>query len=168
MSKATIHQPTESDLATAAELRAEAKAHADEARASFERCDTDGFLSQWASDLNAQLARRKAEILESGGVAEFPGLFNEAGERIRAKLIDGRYGLCWALCDGNDKFTGSFVPFSGTGRSRKQKAMGLHEAQETVPAYARIVGVGTGLSGRCWVETIRDDEGYPADAIEMA
>jgi hypothetical protein len=168
MSKSTMQQPTETALGAAAELRAEAKAHADEARASFERCDTDGFLSQWASDLNAQLARRQAEILESGGVAEFPGLFNEAGQRVRAKLIDGRYGLCWALCDKRDKFTGTFVPFSGTGRSRKQKAMGLHEAQEVVPAYAHIVGVGTGLSGRCWVQTLRKDEGYPEDAIELA
>jgi hypothetical protein len=97
------------------EYRAEA-AKADErnARRIEDQVDPgDSFLSSWADGLTSRLYRAKAEIEEAGGVSEFFGLFNLKGERVRAKLIEGRYGLCWALCDGNGRFTGKFVTFIG-------------------------------------------------------
>ena len=55
-------------MSDATALRAEAAEARAEAAASFERVDTDGFVSQWASGINAQLADAKAgtarEILE--------------------------------------------------------------------------------------------------------
>lgn len=96
---------------TAEELRNKAAIHAENARESFERCDTDGFLSQWASGLQSRLCQTQAEIVENGGQAEFWGLFDLEGNRIAAKLINGKFGACWALCDANRNFTGRFVPF---------------------------------------------------------
>lgn len=150
---------------TAAELRASAAAHDQEAYDSFERCDTDGFLSQWASGLTAQLERRKADILDAGGVAEFPALFDvETGERVAAKLIDGRFGLCWALCDEAGDFTGTFISAFPKRESTMAKK-GFREGRETVEAFAVMDGRGTGLSGTAWVATKRRDKGYPEGAV---
>lgn len=73
----------------------------------------DCFISSWADSLNSKLYQTKARIEEQGGVDEFWGLFNLKGERVRAKLIEGRYGLCWALCDESGRFTGKFISHVG-------------------------------------------------------
>lgn len=54
-----------------AEFTAKAAQHERDAAESFDRCDTDGFLSQWASGVNAQVARTNASIAERGGNAIF-------------------------------------------------------------------------------------------------
>src|SRR3990167_10637731 len=103
------------NMTTATELRTEASKHFQAAQDSFDRCDTDGFLSQWASGLSGRLASTKADLLDAGGKSEFWGLFTLDGQRVRAKLIDTKHGTCWALCDENDKFRQDrkpFVPFS--------------------------------------------------------
>ena len=85
---------------TAAELRAEAAQHERNAAESFERCDTDGFLSQWASDMNAQLARRNAAIAEHGGQWLFERTVLETleGELVAdARAVDTRYGRRWRV-----------------------------------------------------------------------
>lgn len=94
----------------AIELRQKAAECHERAAESFERCDTDGFLSQWSNGLSGNLYERAAEIEENGGLAEFWGLFDDDGQRVAAKMIDGRFGQCWALCDENGKFTGRFIP----------------------------------------------------------
>jgi hypothetical protein len=157
------------DKLTAQEHRDAAARAEQEAFDSFERCDTDGFLSQWASGLTAQLHRRQADLEDAGGVAEFWALYDaETGERIRAKLIDGQYGLCWALCDANDKFTGTFYKSKygeGTARTKMAKAGLVERRDELVAAKAVMQGKGTGLSGTAWVATVRCDKGYPDDAV---
>ena len=35
--------------------------------------------------------------------------FDLQGNRVNAKLIEGRYGVCWALMDDKEEFTGEFV-----------------------------------------------------------
>jgi hypothetical protein len=89
---------------TASQHRATAARHDADAAASFERCDTDGFLSQWASGINAQVARANAAIADNGGLATFwayevhgldgsPLTFRRANTRYGFKLvvdIDGR------------------------------------------------------------------------------
>ena len=69
------------------ELRSEAAKREQSAADSFDRCDTDGFLSQWASGLTARELRLQAEIEEADGLAEFRGLFDKDGNRIKAKLV---------------------------------------------------------------------------------
>lgn len=92
-------------------LKGEAAKHRERAAESWERSDTDGFLSQWASGLSARLAETQAKILEDDG-AEFWGLVDLSGNRVCAKLIDGKFGLCWAFMDQpGGKFVGRFVPF---------------------------------------------------------
>lgn len=96
----------------AAELEAKAAAERAKSLESFDRCDTDGCLSQWGHDQMAALYAKQAEIERAGGKAEFWGLYDLAGNRLMAKLIDGKYGMCWAMMDRpNGTFSGRFVPF---------------------------------------------------------
>lgn len=153
--------PTAEQLAQAAKLRAGARAAISAREESFERCDTDGFLTQWAHGLTAQERNAQAEILEHGGMAEFVGLFVKAtGERVPAKVIATKWGSRWMVCDATTgRATGVFYP---TGdNSRKLKAAGLEERKEWAPAVAKLVGRGTGLSGSAWVATLRTDGGWP-------
>ena len=163
--------PTAEQLAKAEQLR---KAAADSRRAaedSFQRCDTDGFLSQWASNLTAQEHAAQAEILEHGGCAKFLGLFDSVtGERVPAKIISGDYGARWMLCDATTgKALGIFYSVGRVGdnglpvnspRTKLAKA-GLEERIEWAPAVAKVVGHGRGLSGSAWVATLRTDGGWP-------
>lgn len=138
------------------------------AQESFERSDTDGFLSQWAHGIRAQQLRAQADIDENGGRAQFPGLY-EGDRRVNAKLVDGRYGLVWLLGDEEaERFGRRFVPFDnshdavlfeGSGRSRVQRDLGLVQRYELAPARAVIRSSGTGLAGAAsaYVTVIRTD-----------
>ncbi len=86
-----------------------AAAHEQEAHDSFQRCDTDGFLSQWASGITAQACRLEAQLVEQDGMASFLALFDLEGNWVPAKLINAKYGECWALLDEDGQFTGEFV-----------------------------------------------------------
>ena len=92
-----------------AQLQASAAAHEKEAFDSFERCDTDGFMSQWASGLSAQHDRLEAQLVLNGGVAKFPALFDLQGNWVPARLIYAKYGPCWMVLDNEGKFDGHFV-----------------------------------------------------------
>jgi hypothetical protein len=150
---------------TPEELRKLARQERDKREESFQRCDTDGFLSQWAYGLTAQEYDRQADINEAGGKAEFEGLFRRSdGKRVRAKLKEGQYGHYWMFCDMNDKPTGRFLPDSKGGPRSKMFKEGFEKRMEWAPAEARCVGRGTGLSGTAWITTVRTDDGYPEDA----
>lgn len=141
--------------AEAEALRAEATQH-DQARAdSIERSDTDGFLSQWASGISAQLARAKAEILDAGGVAEFNCVTDVDGREIPSRLINSAYGYCYALTGPDGRFTGVFVPLSFGPRS-KHWAAGLRIGTVKAPAIAKTYAPANarGLSGASQVSVI--------------
>jgi len=89
-------------MTTASTLRAEAAQHEQDKADSFERCDTDGFLSQWASGCTAALKRVQASIVEAGGNAEFPALFDLDGNPVPAKLIDTKFGTSWGVFESWD------------------------------------------------------------------
>jgi len=132
---------------TQSELLAEATACEQRKEESFERCDTDGFLSQWANGINANLYRRQAELVANGGMARFPGLF-EGDRRVAAKLIETRFGESWILRDDEAaKFGRKFIPNSYDNNSKIQRKLGLHQKPEHAPARAKIMSNGTGLSG---------------------
>jgi len=86
-------------LAQAAKYRDEARGNDRDAQESYERCDTDGFLSQWAHGQMADRYYRAADILEAGGCAEFIALFDLEGNLVPAKYIQTRYGWSWALLE---------------------------------------------------------------------
>lgn len=152
---------------TAEQLRAAAKASRQSAEDSFQRCDTDGFLSQWASTLTAQLYEKQAEIVEAGGVAPFLALFD--GEReVAAVAVERKnpfsfqFETQWVV-DSRDpvvrKAGTKFLPYGyGEGKGRKLKALGLVEKMVPKPAKAKVVGRGRGLSGSAWVAVVPADE----------
>ena len=135
---------------TAQEYRDDADASARRAHESRLR-DDDGWRSEAASDLMARLSRTKADLIDAGKVAEFAGLF-DGERRLAAKIIPTQYGSAWLLTDDEiARYGRTFIP---TGkRSRVQKDLGLHEADETAPAWA----TNTATS----VYTFRTDGGYP-------
>ena len=144
---------------TADEYRADAIAHEREAAESFERCDTDGFLSQWASGINARLARAKADLAEDGGL----GLFRRTklerldGGELEYRVCQTRYGLKYRV-DATDEW----LPVEPARESTLAKK-GYREVEETEvgPANATIASPpgARGLSGatQCFVRTYRTD-----------
>lgn len=159
-------------MTTSNELREQAKAKDREAQESFDRCDTDGFLSQWASGISASKLRLQADIEDNGGKWTFPALFDLDGKRVRAKLGERYnkfaygYESVWIFYDEHDRpIRGKFPIHAFPKRESTMTKKGYREGTETVPAYADIKGRGYGLSGTCWVAACRKDNGYPADAI---
>lgn len=144
-------------------LREQAGTHVAAAERSFQECDTDGALSQWADTKIAEELRLKAQVIEQGGLAAFPALFNLRGERVRAKLINGQYGPCWRveLGDGRVRFTGAFP-----ARTSTMERKGFREGTEKAPAKIGHTE-GRGLSGAASLRFFfeRADKGYPDDAV---
>ena len=133
-------------MKTADELRAEARQHDENARESFERCDTDGALSQWCSGLSAQKARLEADLIDKGGVAEFLTLFDLEGNYQPAVRIDARYGPRWMLLDADGKRTGEYLPFFPARRDTLAKR-GYVEGYAIFPAKADYKDGPGGLVG---------------------
>lgn len=148
-------EPTPEQLEEAARLRQQADLLDRKAQVSFDRCDTDGFLSQWALGLSAGRDRRNAEILEHGGCARFRVLVTQGNRVLDARMIDGEYGPVWILDDDEvEAFARRFIPIGE--RSRVQKRLGLREIMMWRPARAIIKGRGTGLSGTAYVGVIEE------------
>lgn len=152
--------------------RADAARHDQEAYDSFERSDTDGFVSQWASGVSGKKARLQAEIDEAGGMAEFPALLDAEGNRVQAKLIDSRHGPVWVRCDDEGEFVrdSSGKPeFLGKKRMRE---LGYTEGKEMAPAKAVTWAPpgATGLSGATSVQVVKvrtdDGTGRPQPTAE--
>lgn len=134
---------------------------------SFQRSDTDGFLSQWANGLQANLHMEQATIIENGGRAQFCGLY-EGDRRVAAKIVtsqfNGHYITSWMLRkDEAEKFGRRYIPVNTN--SRIQKKLNLRQAQETAPAKAIITGRGRGLSGSAWVTTVRTGDEWGTDSV---
>lgn len=81
---------------------------------SWERSDTDGFLSQWASNRMASLYLRCAVIAEDDGMAEFTALAQtpDPGETVQlrhvvpnAREVRTRYGYAWSVWNLNGSTT---------------------------------------------------------------
>ena len=70
---------------------------------SFERSDTDGFLSQWANDSTAVIYRSCAVLARAGGKWEVNVLEDLDGNEVKAKIINTRFGTKWGVLDGNDQ-----------------------------------------------------------------
>ena len=144
------------DPKTPAELRAEADACDLRAEESFERCDTDGFLSQWADGLEANRLRLAATLAEDGGLAEFPALFTLDGAYVPARRCESKnygWGDYWMVLDANGKPTGTFLPYFPARRTTLAKR-GYVEGYVREPAKAVFQGRGHGLSGTAWVAIV--------------
>jgi hypothetical protein len=143
------------DGMTADEHRAEARENYERREESSERCDTDGFLSQWASGINGQLHQAKADIAEAGGrwsfrvLAEIPTKDGADYVVVPSKSIQTRYGYRRVTLDCQ----GRFDEFMGLS----DRAVGKHGYEwisVAHPANAVIHGSGRGLSGNAWVANV--------------
>ncbi len=135
----TTTTQTINDLAAQADtLRAEATQHDRDAFDSFERCDTDGFLSQWASRLTADKKRLEADLIEAGGVMTILGPVTADGEPVRFKTVDTRYGRKWLVLDDNDDAVAWLDPYAVNLSTYRKKGYNLGRYE--VKAIAKIAG----------------------------
>jgi hypothetical protein len=81
----------------AQELREQAKQARQDSLDSFERCDTDGFLSQWASDCSARLLSAEADLAEYDYIWRFTTLGDAEGNLIPNKKIETKFGYAYAI-----------------------------------------------------------------------
>ena len=155
-------KPTEEQLREATEIEQAGQNRLKAKRESFERCDTDGFLTQWAHGVNADKDRMQAAILRNGGYAEFPVLVDTAtGEVVADKVYTfdntfAGFGTVTKWKVDVAKYGRKWLP---TGpKSRVQKTLGLEEQTRWFPAYADLKSNGTGMSGQVWTEAVRKFE----------
>jgi hypothetical protein len=93
--------------ALAAKYRQDARLARQASADSFERCDTDGFLSQWASDTIAREYDRKAEWADEHGFVTIPALIGLDGATLVAwRQVTNRYGTSWLATDEGERLTG--------------------------------------------------------------
>lgn len=152
---------TKIDGKTADQHRDDAAASYQRASDSFDRSDTDGFVTQWAAGLTGDLSRRKAQIADDGGLADFQVLVNGDDVIVPSRIVDTRYGAKRIVLDDADNaiaWVPPHAPIVGrngkVGRlSPKLVALGLSFATVSHPATAVMDGRGTGLSGTAWVAT---------------
>jgi hypothetical protein len=144
---------------TPEELRKEAAQDRQDAADCFERSDTDGFVSQWASGMTAQLKDVQAKIAEYDGYARFRRVRLETvdGKATDARLVKTRYGLKWRL-DSADEWV---TPFPARERTMLRKgyrevydyALAPAKAFLHAPPGARGMGGATSV----YVKVLRAD-----------
>ena len=143
----------------AAERQEKISDHLNKQAESYERCDTDGFMSQMSHGVMASLHETERDLEATNGYELATGLYTLDGQRIRAKLIDGKFGMCWAFCDMNDKFTGRFEKYAPVRKSTHTKKGIVERYIEAVQVKAEIMD---------WhVYTFRTDKGYPEHAVAV-
>ena len=127
----------------AKELRARATASDREAERSFERCDTDGFVSQWAHGLSADRDRLEAEIVENGGMAEIACVVDADDRIVPVRWIKTRFGGCnarFADFDSANSRSGQIVEWLSDA---KMERLGYRAALCLRPARAALVGTNS-------------------------
>lgn len=130
---------------TAAEWRAEAEASNQRSADSWERSDTDGYLSQWASGVMARKYHACADLAELGGVIEFQVPFVNGEVATQQLDQEGQYGRYWYLTRKAAEVVGKryFTP-SSANRSKTRRANNLKKGVTMgtirIAATVEIVG----------------------------
>src|SRR5574341_194423 len=141
-SKITNRRNADGSLRTPEQWRAMAAESRKRSADSWERSDTDGFLSQWASDTVAREYEAWAELAESNYQAEFPALFDLDGNPLDARQIESRYGWCWLIknSDGTVKFFNESQARSGKRRLATDMGKGFRLGTVSREAYVKLHG----------------------------
>lgn len=164
---ATTYAPT----MTADEHRAAAADHEREAHDSFERSDTDGALSQWASGINAAKERALANLAEAGGMADFRALLDLDGNLVPARIISTTYGSRWAIfasADDANRHGAPVVEWLPVGADTKRKINNLAKRgyrEGYVRRPARIIARESGRWNVWYVPVPAGDDFDPAAEI---
>jgi hypothetical protein len=131
------------------EWRTMGRGRRNDAADSFERCDTDGFVSQWASGVNARMYDLMAELAEADGFAELDWVIDsETGQPVADwKWIETRYGSS-VLIPGAEYGQGRFWNPShakkGADRIKRDQAKGFHWGM----VRTEVVGMFSGGNAR--------------------
>jgi hypothetical protein len=158
--RASVYRIQPDHAADAERHRRQAAELERKAQESYERSDTDGFVSQWASGMNAQLLRRQAEIDDAQGQWEFERTVLERldGQPVVARHVHTRYGDKWRI-DATDEW----LPYQPKRVSTLAK-YGYREVHEREIAPAKAMHWAPpgarGLSGATLVQVVirRTDE----------
>ena len=137
-------------MTTATAYREQAQAARQAAADSWERSDTDGFVSQWASGLTAREYDLKADLAERGGLdAFYDAVIDADGNAAPARLVETRYGTKVAIfASWDDAETyGAPVKAWAAPTDRALRKYGLRMAWRTAPAKVVYTGSGKGLAG---------------------
>ena len=157
-------------MTTAKQHRETAAKHFEAEAESFERSGTDGFLSQWSSNIHGKLELERARIAEAGGLADFVGLF-EGDRRVKAKQVATKFGAAWVLHEDEADLISRrgkvFLPFGHN--SSVHRKLGLRQGIEEAPAAACLDGNGRGLGSlhTVHVKTFRTGCKWGTDAKEV-
>jgi len=144
----TLNDPTAilADLPDADTIASEAatmRANAQQSRAadveSFERCDTDGFLSQWGHRSMASEYEAKASLIESHGRAEFPAIFTPGGELIDATRVQSQFGG-WRWRTADRRYLNQSAAKSAERRAATNLASGFVLGTISDAAYVELAG----------------------------
>lgn len=151
------------DGKNAIEWYGEANAARRRAHDSFERSDTDGFMSQAASETMALQYEASARLAEQGGMAEFPALMDTDGNLVPARLVRTHYGQAWMLLDEKGDSTGEWVnPSRASTAAKRNAAMAKKGYAEGLVRAPAKVTLSEGL--RPHPILVRTDSGFNADA----
>ena len=90
-----------------------------------ERSDTDGFMSQWASDVCYREYSTCADLIEQGGMTEMQVPF-VGGEVASTDFREGQYGWYWFLTVEAARIVGKryFTP-SSASKAKTRRANNL-------------------------------------------
>lgn len=136
--------PTE----TAAKYREMAAECRKRSQESWERSDTDGFMSQWASDSVAREYDMLADLVEDGGMIETRALFTLDGQLASTDQREGQFGPYWLLNDAATAVYGKrFFSESNAGTAAKRAANNAKKgfAFGTIRVRGQVEFVGKSL-----------------------
>lgn len=129
---------------TAAEYREMAARSRKASADSWERSDTDGYLTQWACDSVAREYDVLADLVENGGKVEAQALFFLDGTLASADRRHNDYGYYWLLNDeAAERFGKRFVSESN---ARKASTREKNYAKKGF-AIGTVKGDGVVVSG---------------------
>lgn len=148
-----------------------AQEHREAARESYERCDTDGFVSQWAHGMLESRAVLAAEIARNGGTAVFRALFDLEGTLLPAREVETRFGWAWVIeRDGEPPLW--FNPSKAVDwvkANRADAAKGFYVGTVRAAARVRLAGGGKGLAGALGVMAVTEpmERDFWRDAVAV-
>lgn len=135
---------------------------------SFERSDTDGFMSQWASGVMANVYLACARHAENGGVATIPWVFTADGKPVdRWKWTETRYGqsvLVYGEEYGSNKFWNPSEHRKGAERLKRDNAKGFHWGTVETEVVVELVGASA-LAVRPVTKHRKGAEVKPVDVV---
>lgn len=116
------------DGLTAAEYRKLASDAHQRKIESFERCDTDGYLSQWALDVTSSIYREAAELAERDWKDSWNTLADTEGNLVPCREIETKFGWAYGVYRTFEdaQNCGEIIKWVGTsGRAAKNKGYQL-------------------------------------------